>query len=54
MAVVGRRANRSGSRIGYTTGSAQEALKILSDAGFTATTSMDEVVQRAVELARQA
>jgi succinyl-CoA synthetase beta subunit len=32
----------------------KEALRILSDAGFTATTSMDEVVQKAVELARQA
>jgi succinyl-CoA synthetase beta subunit len=31
-----------------------EALRILNDAGFTATTSMDEVVQKAVELARQA
>jgi succinyl-CoA synthetase beta subunit len=30
-----------------------EALRILNDAGFTATTSMDEVVQRAVELAKQ-
>ncbi|CAN5607596.1 ADP-forming succinate--CoA ligase subunit beta [soil metagenome] len=32
----------------------KEALKILSDAGYTATTSMDDVVQKAVELARQA
>jgi succinyl-CoA synthetase beta subunit len=31
-----------------------EALRILNDAGFSATTSMDEVVQRAVELAKQA
>jgi succinyl-CoA synthetase beta subunit len=31
-----------------------EALRILNDAGFTATTSMDDVVQKAVELARQA
>jgi succinyl-CoA synthetase beta subunit len=30
----------------------KEALKILNDAGFTATTSMDEVVQKAVDLAR--
>jgi succinyl-CoA synthetase beta subunit len=30
----------------------REALDILSDAGFSATTSMDEVVSRAVELAR--
>jgi succinyl-CoA synthetase beta subunit len=32
----------------------EQALRILNDAGFTATTSMDEVVQKAVELARQA
>jgi succinyl-CoA synthetase beta subunit len=32
----------------------KEALRILDDAGFTATTSMDEVVQKAVDLARQA
>jgi succinyl-CoA synthetase beta subunit len=32
----------------------KEALRILNDAGFTATTSMDEVVQRAVDLAQQA
>ncbi|HUF50289.1 MAG TPA: ADP-forming succinate--CoA ligase subunit beta [Longimicrobiales bacterium] len=32
----------------------KEALRILNDAGFSATTSMDEVVQRAVELAKQA
>jgi succinyl-CoA synthetase beta subunit len=31
----------------------QKALQILNDAGFTATTSMDEVVQKAVDLARQ-
>jgi succinyl-CoA synthetase beta subunit len=31
-----------------------EALAILHEAGFTATTSMDEVVQKAVDLARQA
>jgi succinyl-CoA synthetase beta subunit len=31
-----------------------EALKILNDAGFSATTSMDEVVQKAVDLAKQA
>jgi succinyl-CoA synthetase beta subunit len=31
-----------------------EALRILNDAGFSATTSMDEVVQKAVDLARQA
>jgi succinyl-CoA synthetase beta subunit len=31
-----------------------EALRILNDAGFSATTSMDEVVQRAVELAKRA
>jgi succinyl-CoA synthetase beta subunit len=31
----------------------KEALHILHDAGLTATTSMDEVVQKAVELARQ-
>jgi succinyl-CoA synthetase beta subunit len=31
-----------------------EALRILNDAGYTATTSMDEVVQKAVDLARQA
>jgi succinyl-CoA synthetase beta subunit len=30
-----------------------QALQILNDAGFTATTSMDEVVQKAVDLARQ-
>jgi succinyl-CoA synthetase beta subunit len=30
------------------------ALEILERAGFSATTSMDEVVQRAVELAKQA
>jgi succinyl-CoA synthetase beta subunit len=32
----------------------EEALRILKDAGYSATTSMDEVVQKAVELARQA
>jgi succinyl-CoA synthetase beta subunit len=32
----------------------KEALQILNQAGFTATTSMDEVVQKAVELASQA
>jgi succinyl-CoA synthetase beta subunit len=32
----------------------QAALRILNDAGFSATTSMDEVVQKAVDLARQA
>ena len=32
----------------------QEALRILNGAGFSATTSMDDVVQKAVELARQA
>jgi succinyl-CoA synthetase beta subunit len=32
----------------------QEALRILNDAGYTATTSMDEVVQNAVELATRA
>jgi succinyl-CoA synthetase beta subunit len=32
----------------------EEALRILNDAGFSATTSMDDVVQKAVELARQA
>jgi succinyl-CoA synthetase beta subunit len=31
----------------------EEALRILNEAGFSATTSMDEVVQKAVELARQ-
>jgi len=31
----------------------EQALRILNEAGFTATTSMDEVVQKAVELARQ-
>jgi succinyl-CoA synthetase beta subunit len=31
----------------------QEALRILNEAGFSATTSMDEVVQKAVELAKQ-
>ena len=31
-----------------------QALKILNDAGFTATTSMDDVVKKAVELAKQA
>lgn len=37
------------------TGTNEEAaLRILKDAGFGATTSMDEVVQKAVELARQA
>ncbi|MGH7505620.1 MAG: succinate--CoA ligase subunit beta, partial [Longimicrobiales bacterium] len=37
------------------TGTNEEvALRILEDAGFSATTSMDEVVQRAVELAGQA
>jgi succinyl-CoA synthetase beta subunit len=35
------------------TGTNEElALKILDEAGFTATTSMDDVVQRAVELAK--
>jgi succinyl-CoA synthetase beta subunit len=32
----------------------REALRILDEAGFTATTSMDEVVQKAVDLAQQA
>jgi succinyl-CoA synthetase beta subunit len=32
----------------------EQALRILNEAGFSATTSMDEVVQKAVELARQA
>ncbi|CAN5843423.1 ADP-forming succinate--CoA ligase subunit beta [soil metagenome] len=32
----------------------KEALRILNDAGFTATTSMDDVVQKAVDLAKQA
>ena len=32
----------------------QQALKILNDAGFSATTSMDDVVKKAVELAKQA
>ena len=32
----------------------KEALRILEDAGYSATTSMDDVVQKAVELARQA
>ncbi len=37
------------------TGTNEElALKILADAGFTATTSMDDVVKKAVELANQA
>jgi succinyl-CoA synthetase beta subunit len=37
------------------TGTNEEAaLRILKDAGYSATTSMDEVVQKAVELARQA
>jgi succinyl-CoA synthetase beta subunit len=31
----------------------QEALRILNEAGFSATTSMDEVVQKAVDLAKQ-
>jgi succinyl-CoA synthetase beta subunit len=31
----------------------EQALRILNDAGFSATTSMDDVVQKAVELARQ-
>ena len=32
----------------------EEALQILEKAGYSATTSMDEVVQKAVELARSA
>jgi succinyl-CoA synthetase beta subunit len=32
----------------------EEALQILGDAGFSAYTSMDEVVEKAVELANQA
>jgi len=37
------------------TGTNEEAaLRILKDAGYSATTSMDDVVQKAVELARQA